>query len=136
MGRRNGRLNHRPDNSGATAWDHVRIGTRLGPHPQIFVTTTPKRIQAIRDLSAKPATTKRVSLHGASTFANRAHLSPEYLRNLFALYAGTALERQELYGELLDIVEAALWQPADIRLADHRASWSATRCRSSGSTPA
>jgi phage terminase large subunit-like protein len=33
------------------------------------------------------------------------------------LYAGTALERQELHGELLDIVEAALWQPSDIRLA-------------------
>jgi phage terminase large subunit-like protein len=109
-------LNHRPDNSGATAWDHVRIGTRLGPHPQIFVTTTPKRIQAIRGLVHEARTTRRVSLHGASTLANRAHLSPEYLRNLFAMYAGTALERQELYGELLDIVEAALWQPPDIRV--------------------
>lgn len=110
-------LNHRPDDSGATAWDHVRIGTRLGPHPQIFATTTPKRVAAIRDLFRLARTTGRVSLHGASTLANRAHLSAEYLRNLFTLYAGTALERQELYGELLDIVEAALWQPGDIRLA-------------------
>ena len=110
-------LNHRPDNSGATCWDHVRIGTRLGHHPQIFVTTTPKRIQAIRDLNREAATTKRVSLHGASTLANRAHLSPEYLRNLFDLYRDTALERQELYGELLDIVEAALWQISDVVLA-------------------
>jgi phage terminase large subunit-like protein len=39
------------------------------------------------------------------------------LQNLFDMYAGTALERQELYGELLDIVEAALWQPTDIRYA-------------------
>jgi phage terminase large subunit-like protein len=107
-------LNHRPDNSGATAWDHVRIGTRLGHHPQIFVTTTPKRIQAIRELVRLAKATARVSLHGASTLANRAHLSPEYLRNLFTLYAGTALERQELYGELLDIVEAALWQNSDV----------------------
>jgi phage terminase large subunit-like protein len=112
-------LNHRPDDSGATAWDHVRIGTRLGHHPQIFATTTPKRIQAIRDLFRLARTTvHRVSLHGASTLANRANLSAEYLRNLFTLYAGTALERQELYGELLDIVEAALWQPKDIRIAD------------------
>ena len=110
-------LNHRPDNSGATAWDHVRIGTRLGAHPQIFVTTTPKRIAAVRELVRLGKTTARVSLHGASTLANRAHLSPEYLRDLFLLYAGTALERQELYGELLDIVEAALWQPKDIVLA-------------------
>lgn len=110
-------LNHRRDNSGATAWDHVRIGTRLGLHPQIFVTTTPKRIQAVRDLVGEARTTSRVSLHGASTLANRAHLSAEYLRNLFDMYAGTALERQELFGELLDIVETALWQPDDIRIA-------------------
>jgi phage terminase large subunit-like protein len=109
-------LNHRPDNSGATAWDHVRIGTRLGAHPQVFATTTPKRIQAIRDLVRLARTTvHRVALHGASTLANRANLSPEYLRELFTLYAGTALERQELHGELLDIVEAALWQVTDIR---------------------
>ena len=112
-------INHRPDDSGATAWDHIRIGTRLGPHPQVFATTTPKRIMAIRDLvRLARSTVNRVSLHGASTLANRANLSAEYLRNLYTLYAGTALERQELHGELLDIVEAALWQMTDIRLAD------------------
>lgn len=113
-------LNHRPDNSGATAWDHVKIGTRLGHHPQIFVTTTPKRIQAVRDLVRESKTTSRVAMYQFSTFANRAHLSAEYLRNLIDMYAGTALERQELYGELLDIVEAALWRPADIRLVDEK----------------
>ena len=107
-------LNHRPDDSGATAWDNVRIGTRLGAHPQIFVTTTPKRIKAIRDLIALGKTTAKVTLHTATTFSNRAHLSGEYLRNLLDLYAGTALERQELYGELLDIVEGALWRDSDI----------------------
>jgi phage terminase large subunit-like protein len=74
---------------------------------------------AIRELVRLARTTAhRVSLHGASTLANRANLSAEYLRNLFTLYAGTALERQELHGELLDIVEAALWQPNDIRRVD------------------
>lgn len=108
--------NHRPDDSGATSWDHTRIGTRLGAHPQILVTTTPKRVAVIRDLINLGKTTTKVSLHGASTFANRAHLSAEYLRNLFDLYAGTALERQELYGELLDIVEGALWRETDIEI--------------------
>jgi len=108
--------NHRPDDSGATCWDNTRIGTRLGAHPQIFVTTTPKRVAVIRELINLGKTTTKVSLHGASTFANRAHLSAEYLRNLFDLYANTALERQELYGELLDVVEAALWRGDDIVL--------------------
>jgi phage terminase large subunit-like protein len=111
-------LNHRPDSAGVTAWEHVQIGTRLGAYPQILATTTPKRIAAIRELVRAARTTARVALHGASTMANRAHLSPDYLRTLYLMYAGTALERQELHGELLDIVEAALWQPDDIVLAD------------------
>jgi phage terminase large subunit-like protein len=61
----------------------------------------------------------KVALHGASTLANRAHLSPEYLQNLWDLYAGTALERQELYGELIDVVEGALWRGTDIIRADN-----------------
>jgi phage terminase large subunit-like protein len=110
-------LNHRPDDSGLTTWDQVRIGTRLGAHPQIFVTTTPKRVKAVRELFALAKTTSKVSQHGASTLANRAHLSPEYLQNLWDLYAGTALERQELYGELIDVVEGALWRGTDIVIA-------------------
>lgn len=118
-------LNHRPDSAGVTAWEHVQIGTRLGAHPQILGTTTPKRIAAVRDLVRDARTGSRVSLHGASTVANRAHLSPEYLMTLFSMYAGTALERQELHGELLDIVEAALWQPEDILIAgdDWKDEW-------------
>ena len=60
-------LNHRPDDSGATAWDHVRIGTRLGHHPQVFATTTPKRIVAIRELVRLARTT----VHRVSSTARR-----------------------------------------------------------------
>lgn len=107
-------LNHRPDDSGATTWDNVQLGTRLGAHPQILATTTPKRIKLMRELSAISKTSNRVRIFGGATFSNRANLSPEYLRNVIAMYKGTALERQELYGELLDIVEGALWQAGDI----------------------
>lgn len=109
---------HVPDDSGATAWDHARISTRLGAHPQILVTTTPKRHPAIRDLVERSKSGEgeggRITVHTGTSFENRANLSAEYLQTLRDLYAGTALERQELYGELVELVEQALWREADI----------------------
>ena len=102
------------DTSGATAWDNIRISTRLGARPQILVTTTPRRVRAIRELFARAREEPdRVSLHTGSTMENRANLSPEYLENLIAMFAGTALEQQEIYGLLLDEVAGAMWRDAD-----------------------
>ena len=50
-----------------------------------------------------------------STLDNRANLAPEYVAALLDLYAGTSLERQELWGELVDHVDGALWQDRDVR---------------------
>lgn len=97
-----------PGKDGLTAWDNVRIGTRLGAHPQVFVSTTPRRIPAIQALYADAAAGKRVSLHTASTFDNP-HLSPEYLDVIRGLYEGTRLGAQELYAQLIERVEGAIW---------------------------
>jgi len=105
-----------PDDSGTTAWDNVMISTRLGKDPQIFCTTTPKRTHVIKDIVERAKHDKAVSIHLGSTFDNAANLSREYLDTLSAMYAGTALERQELYGELLLVVEGALWNEDDVRL--------------------
>ena len=108
---------HMPDDSGATAWDHVKIGTRLGLHPQIFVATTPKRIQAIRDLvDQAKRDPELIKIITGSIFDNRSNLSREYLQTMSDMYAGTALERQELFGELILLVEEALWQEKDIKI--------------------
>jgi len=107
----------KPDTSGANVWDNVKMSTRLGPRPQILCTTTPRRVPIVRELirDARSDTFDRlVSLHGGSTLDNRANLSPVFVRNLLSMYEGTALARQELYGEFLDIVEGALWRDEDI----------------------
>jgi phage terminase large subunit-like protein len=87
-------------------------------HPQLLVTTTPKRHKVIRELveRSREGTVEggRVTIHTGSSFENRANLSAEYLQTLRDLYAGTALERQELYGELVELVEEALWREQDI----------------------
>jgi predicted phage terminase large subunit-like protein len=44
-----------------------------------------------------------------STFDNAANLAPQALIELQARYAGTRMGRQELYGELLNESDAALW---------------------------
>ncbi|MCS6625781.1 terminase family protein [Roseibacterium beibuensis] len=91
-------------------WDMLQFGLRLGQHPQAVVTTTPRNVLALKDLLARPST---VMTH-APTEANRAFLAPSFLEEVQARYAGTRLGRQELAGELLDDVEGALWQRAQI----------------------
>lgn len=106
-----------PDDSGATAWDNALIGARLGTDPQVFVVTTPKRVPLVRDLvnqSKDPASNIRVI--GGSTMENATNLPESYIDQLRSRYEGTALEQQELYGVLLDVVEGALWRDSDIEV--------------------
>lgn len=100
----------KPDDSGLTAWDNVRIATRLGRNPQIFASTTPKRTALIRELYKKAKTpgNTEVSLFHSKTSDN-VYLSQSYLETITGLYDGTRLSVQELEGILLDDVEGALW---------------------------
>jgi phage terminase large subunit-like protein len=50
-----------------------------------------------------------VSITRGSTFDNAANLAPSALLELQARYNGTRLGRQELYGEILEDTEGALW---------------------------
>jgi phage terminase large subunit-like protein len=101
------------------SWDQLQFGLRLGQHPQTVVTTTPQPIPVIRNLIQRDST----FLTRGSTFENEANLAPSALAELQLRYHGTRLGRQELYGEILDDVEGALWnremiESARIRLED------------------
>lgn len=88
-------------------YDQLQFGLRLGEHPKTVITTTPRPISLIRQLVAK--TDGSVKVIRGSTFDNAANLAPSALVELQARYNGTRLGRQELYGEILDDVEGALW---------------------------
>lgn len=90
------------------AWDMAQFGLRLGVHPQVVVTTTPKGIKPIRDLRRREDAFVTVG----STFDNEANLPASTVAALRERYEGTRLGRQELYGEILDEVEGALWNMA------------------------
>jgi len=84
-------------------WDNLMFGLRLGAHPRVVATSTPKPIRLIRDLITEPTT----HITRGSTTENLQNLSAFY-RTIIRRYEGTRLGRQELEGELLDDVPGAL----------------------------
>ncbi|MDE4304388.1 terminase family protein [Phaeobacter gallaeciensis] len=90
---------------GRDCWDMLQFALRLGTHPQVCVTSTPRNTRLLRDLLARDSTAQS----HAATEANRAHLAPSFLTEVRARYAGSRLGRQELDGVLLSDVEGALW---------------------------
>jgi len=88
-----------------SAWDMLIFGLRIGNRPRAVVTTTPRPIPIIKTLIGRTD----VAVIRGSTFDNRANLAPQFLDEVTARYEGTTLGRQELYAEILDDVEGALW---------------------------
>jgi phage terminase large subunit-like protein len=83
-----------------------------GDHPRCFVTTTPKPIPLLREWLA--TTNGTVEKSRGSTFDNAANLSAAMLEEMRRRYEGTALGRQELYGEMLDDLEGVLFSGTHI----------------------
>lgn len=88
-------------------YEGIAPALRIGKHPRAIITTTPKPIKILRDWMGR--TDGSVYITRGSTFDNSTNLSAAALVELQARYAGTRTGRQELYGELLDDVEGALW---------------------------
>jgi phage terminase large subunit-like protein len=98
-----------PDAAGMTAFDNLRVGTRLGANPKIMITTTPKRVPLLYQLIAEAEKTGKVVITKGSTLDNSGNLSQAYIDAIVGVYEGTRLAAQELYGEMLSDVEGALW---------------------------
>jgi len=88
------------------AWDMLQFALRLGCCPQMVVTTTPRPIPLLKKLLADPATV----VTRAATADNAENLAPTFIEEMTRRYAGSALGRQELYGELVDDSSGALWR--------------------------
>ncbi|WP_292685419.1 terminase family protein [Novosphingobium sp.] len=86
-------------------WDQLMFGMRLGENPQVVVTTTPRPEPLIKRIIATPG----AMITRGSTFDNSANLPAGAIARLRERYEGTRLGRQELYAELLEDVQGALW---------------------------
>lgn len=81
------------------------FGLRLGVHPRMVASTTPKGSNFVKKLADEPGTVQR-----HATMYDNPHLSQVAVRRLRAKYEGTRLGLQELEGQWLDDVPGALWQ--------------------------
>ena len=80
---------------------------RIGKHPRVVVTTTPRPTRLVRDLVSRDDGSVHVTR--GSTWENADNLSAAALTELRRRYDGTRMGRQELEGELLADTEGALW---------------------------
>ena len=92
------------------AFDQLMFGLRLGDNPQCLITTTPKPIPILKSLIVR----EDVHVTKGNTFENEANLAESALEMMRERYEGTSLGRQELYAEILDDIEGALWNQAMI----------------------
>ena len=92
-------------------WDMAMFGLRLGTHPQVFISTTPKPIPLIRNLiSRAQKEPEKVVLTTGSTYENRSNLASTFFSQV-AQYEGTRLGDQELHAKLIDPRESGIVRP-------------------------
>jgi phage terminase large subunit-like protein len=86
------------------AWEQLQFTMRLGD-PKFLVTTTPQAKPIIKSLVKRDNTV----ITKGSTFDNERNLAKSFIADMRTQFVGTRLGRQEIYAELLDDVEGALW---------------------------
>jgi phage terminase large subunit-like protein len=78
--------------------------------PQRLYTTTPKPLSWLKELVDRAQHVVR-----GSTYSNKKNLAADFIRDI-GMYEGTNIGRQEIYGELLDISEAAIIKRSWLRV--------------------
>tara|TARA_R100001440_G_scaffold64218_2_gene84615 strand:+ start:815 stop:2086 length:1272 start_codon:yes stop_codon:yes gene_type:complete len=92
------------------AFDNLMMALRLGESPKCIITTTPRPTELIKELAVR-SDTKVIK---GNTFENVDNLAPSAVKMLKERYEGTRLGRQELYAEILEDVEGALFHATNI----------------------
>lgn len=101
---------------GLTAFDNLRFAMRgilRGDRPRAVLTTTPKRVRAVRTMHTEAALpNSNVVVTRGSLMDNIANLDPSYVAGILRKYAGTALGQQEIDGVLASDVEGSVFKSA------------------------
>lgn len=89
------------------AFNHMRFGLRVGPHPHWIGSTTPRPRKLIVRLNNGEIPNVVIT---RATMWDNPHLSADVREALESEYAGKMIGRQELFGEIIEEAEGALWQ--------------------------
>lgn len=90
-------------------FEQLTFALRLGSHPKMILTTTPRPIPFIKEIMSRDDV---VTVRGSS-WENKKHLSPTFQKQLEFL-KGTRLEAQEIYAEIVENSPNTLWSWSDI----------------------
>lgn len=90
------------------ATDMLLMGLRLGTHPKVLMTTTPKPRKRLREVLKD----RDWAVTRGRTYDNLKNLAPVFAKVIMSRYEGTNLGRQELDAIVLDNLEGALWTHA------------------------
>jgi phage terminase large subunit-like protein len=93
------------------AWDNLQLGMRLGEHPRLLATSTPRPVALVTRLIGE-AKSGAVVIARGRTKDNAGALPTPFYQAMLDQYDGSPLGRQELDGEMLDEAEGALWTRA------------------------
>jgi phage terminase large subunit-like protein len=85
-------------------WDMMQFGLRLGDHPRVCITSTPRPLPLIKALVVD----ENVRVVKGTTYDNLANLARTFKRAVVDRYEGTTLGRQELHADILDDMPGAL----------------------------
>lgn len=88
-------------------WQQLQFSLRLGTHPKVIITTTPRALPLLTQLMSQEG--QGLIVTRGSTFENKNNLAPSFLSSIEQKYANTRLGLQELYGEILTSSHQALW---------------------------
>lgn len=86
-------------------WDQLMFCLRLGSHPRVVITTTPRPLPLIQSLCQR----SDVVVTRGSTYENADHLSKTFLEEMKARYEGTPLGDQELHAQIVQSTRYTLW---------------------------
>jgi phage terminase large subunit-like protein len=96
-----------------STFSNMKLGLRLGENPQACLTSTPKTNKLTKDLLALQEV-GALALTEGSSFENRDNLAEAWWKTVVAPLVGTRTGRQEVFAEMLEDVEGALWRLTQI----------------------
>lgn len=97
-------------------FSQIQMCCGLGNKPIQIYTTTPhtRKAKLLKKIMNRDKTVVRRS----SSFANAANMTADFFETMKEMYDGTRIAKQEMYGELIEDVEGALWNNELIRYTE------------------
>jgi len=87
-------------------WDNLLFGIRIKGDVRIIAATTPRPVSLVRELYKKDSVIKTTG----SSYENSDNLSDIFVEDVLGQFEGTKKGRQEIYAELLEDIDGALWR--------------------------